>query len=664
MKKLTFNLMFAALAVGGVNAKEYQLASPDGLLKAVVNAGDKLTYEVTFGGDTVIAPSALGMTLSNGLEIGARPKVKGVTRRSVDEMVASPFYRADSVRDNYNELTLNLGKGWSVEFRAYDDGVAYRFVSKDKKPFNVVSETAEYVIPQDADVAVPYVKGGTPGDFMSQLGADFENHYTEAKISQLDNGRLVFLPMSVGLPEGVRLTFTEVNRESYPGMFLNPAASATTFKGVFAPYPKKVQPGGYIPNQLVVAEREEYLAKVDGPRSFPWRVAVVTKADKDLAASDLTYLLAEPSRLSDTSWIRPGKVAWDWWNNWNIDGVDFESGVNNDTYKHYIDFASENGIEYVILDDGWSDLSNADLFKVVPAINLPMLIDYASEKNVGLILWAGYYPFERDMERVCKHYSDMGIKGFKIDFMNRDDQLITDFNSRAAETAARHHLLLDLHGSHNLAGLNRTYPNVLNAEGVFGLEQMKWAPESVDQVKYDVMVPFLRQVAGPLDYTQGAMLNGSQGNYHPSNSEPMSQGTRCRQLALYVVFDSPLNMLCDSPSNYRREQECTDFIAEIPTTWDDTRVLDGKMGEYIVTARRKGSTWYVGGITDRNARDITIDLAALGLAPGGHTATLYRDGVNAHRRGRDYRRETLTVNPSAPFKVHLAPGGGFALRID
>ncbi len=246
--------------------------------------------------------------------------------------------------------------------------------------------------------------------------------------------------------------------------------------------------------------------------------------------------------------------------------------------------------------------------------------------------------------------------------MDRDDQIMTDFNARAAEMAAKYHLVLDLHGTHKPAGLNRTYPNLLNFEGVHGLENTKWAPESYDQVKYDVMVPFLRQVAGPLDYTQGAMLNGSRGNYHPCNSEPMSQGTRCRQLALYVTFDSPLNMLCDSPSNYMREQECTDYIAEIPTVWDETRILDASMGEYIVTARRKGDKWYIGGITDWTPRDMKVDLSF--LPAGNHTATLFRDGVNAHRRGRDYKKETVNVSAQTPFDVHVAPGGGFVLIVE
>jgi alpha-glucosidase len=244
--------------------------------------------------------------------------------------------------------------------------------------------------------------------------------------------------------------------------------------------------------------------------------------------------------------------------------------------------------------------------------------------------------------------------------MDRDDQEMTEFNYRAAEMAAKYKLILDLHGTHKPAGLNRTYPNVLNFEGVFGLEQVKWGkPGEIDLISYDVMIPFIRQVAGPMDYTQGAMRNATKANYRACNSEPMSQGTRCHQLALYMILDSPFNMLCDTPSNYEREQECTDFISAVPTVWDETIVLDGKMGEYIITARRSGETWYIGGITNWDARDLEVDLSILG--DKAYSGKLFMDGVNAHRIGRDYRSEAVQAKKGDKMKIHLAPGGGFAL---
>lgn len=640
--------------------KTYMLASPDGRLQTTVAAGDALTYAVTFDGRTILDASPLSLTLDNGTTWGADPRVAGVTRTSADKTIASPFYRADSIRDHYNALTLRMKGDWSVEFRAYDNGVAYRFVSRAKKPFNIVSEQAEFRFPADLEATVPYVARGKEGDFDDQFYNSFENTYTTARLSELNPGRLMFLPLVVDAGDGVKVCITETDLENYPGLYLtNAGAAKNGLKGVFAPYPEKQEQGGHNRLQMLVRERKDHIAKVDTPRAFPWRMAIVG-SDTDLAASNLSYLLAAPSRLDDIAWIKPGKVAWEWWNDWNLSGVDFRAGVNTETYKYYIDFAASEGIEYVILDEGWAVNKQADLMQVVPAIDLQEIVDYGRQKGVGIILWAGYWAFDRDLERVCKHYSEMGVKGFKVDFMDRDDQQMTAFNYRAAETAAKYKLLLDLHGTHKPAGLNRTWPNVLNFEGVHGLEQMKWQPPTVDQMKYDATIPFIRQAAGPMDYTQGAMRNAIKKNYHPCNSEPMSQGTRCHQLALYVVLDSPLNMLCDSPTAYLHEKESADFIAAIPTVWDETRILDGRMGEYILTARRKGTTWYIGGITDWTSRDVEVDLSFLG---GAYDAVLFRDGVNADRRASDYKRETLRVDASEPLKLHLAPGGGFAAAL-
>lgn len=641
--------------------KQFTLVSPDGMLKTTITIGEQLTYDIVRNGKQILASSPISMTLDNGVVWGEKTSLSGSSTKSMDRMIPSPFYRANELRDCYNELILRFKKDWNVEFRAYNDGIAYRFVSRGKKPFNVVDERVGYCFPLDAVATVPYVKSGKDGDYDSQFFNSFENIYTTDQLSKLNKQRLMFLPLVVSLDEGVKVCITESDLENYPGLYLSTAEGENCLSGKHAPYPKRTVQGGHNQLQMLVKERESYIAKVDQPRSFPWRIAIVTTSDKDLAASNLSYLLAAPSRVEDLSWIKPGKVAWEWWNAWNLDGVDFVTGVNNPTYKAYIDFASANGIEYVILDEGWAVNLKADLMQVVKDIDLKELVDYAASKNVGIILWAGYYAFERDMENVCRHYAAMGVKGFKVDFMDRDDQEMTAFNYRAAEMCAKYKMILDLHGTHKPAGLNRTYPNVLNFEGVNGLEQMKWSPASLDQVKYDVMIPFIRQVSGPMDYTQGAMRNASKGNYYPCNSEPMSQGTRCRQLALYVVLESPFNMLCDSPGNYMRESESTEFIAEIPTVWDESIVLDGKMGEYIVTARRKGDVWYVGGITDWTARDIEVDCSFLGGK--AYNATLLKDGVNAHRIGRDYKRETFPVKNSSKLKIHLAPGGGFALKI-
>ena len=655
MKFLKIFILFVLCSLVTQAQKQYKLASPDGKLQTTVTTGEQLTYDITLNGQQVLSPSPLSMTLDNGEVWGDNDKPSKVSRKSVNEKVASPFYRATELENNYNEMTLQFKGNWSLVFRAYNDGIAYRFVNKNKKPFNVINELVDYHFPNDALASVPYVKKRKN---QNKYGNSFENYYANEPLSKIDQEKLVFLPVVVSLDNNVKVCITEVDLENYPGLFVTGQGNQQLL-GEFAPYPKRVEQGGHNMLQMLVRETENFIAKVDKPRNFPWRVAIVTDDDKKLASTNLGYVLAEPSRLDDISWIKPGKIAWDWWNAWNLDGVPFKTGVNNDTYKAYIDFASKNNIEYVILDEGWAVNKQADLMQVVPEINLEELVAYANNKNVGLVLWAGYHAFNRDMENVCRHYAEMGIKGFKVDFMDRDDQEMTAFNYRAAEMAAKYKLILDLHGTHKPAGLNRTYPNVLNFEGVNGLEQMKWEKNTTAQVEYDVMIPFIRQVSGPMDYTQGAMRNAAKGSYYPCYYEPMSQGTRCRQLALYMILESPFNMLCDTPSNYEREKECTDFISSIPTVWDETIVLDGKMGDYIITARRAGETWYIGGLTDWDARDLEVDLSFLGDKT--YSGKLFKDGINANRIGRDYKTENISAKKGDKMKIHLAPGGGFAL---
>lgn len=656
MRKLTLGILLLS-SFGAFAAKNYDVVSPDGRLKADINVDKNITYSVTLGDKVILEPSAISMTMENGTVWGNDPKVTKCTRKSVDATVASPFYRADKMAEKYNAATLDFKGGYSIEFRAYNDGIAYRFIGKQKKPLVVRDEEVVYNFPFDATAYVPYAKGRKDDPYFNS----FENEYAKVKLSEVDKNKIAFLPLVVDLGDNVKVCITESDLEQFPGLYLV-AGEGNALKGSHARYPKTQKQGGHNELQMVISEREDFIAKTSGNRTFPWRVAVVTDKDKDLAATNLSYLLASPSRVADTSWIKPGKVAWDWWNDWNLTGVDFKTGVNNDTYKKFIDFAAEHNIEYVILDEGWAVNKKADLMQIVPEIDLKELIDYAAKKNVGIVLWAGYYAFDRDLENVCKHYADMGVKGFKVDFMDRDDQEIVDFIHRASKVAAKNNLFLDFHGMYKPAGLNRTYPNVLNFEGVNGLEQMKWSDISLDQMKYDAMIPFIRQVAGPMDYTPGAMHNATKRSYHANYSEPMSQGTRCHQLALFTVFDSPFTMLCDTPDNYDAEPESRDFIASIPTTWEETRILDGKMGEYIITARKKDGKWYVAGITDWTPREVTVDLSFLGS--GSHKATLFKDGVNAARNARDYKKENIRVNANSPLRIQLAPGGGFAMIVE
>jgi len=661
------SLFIAVMTVFAAQAKNYEVASPSGDLRAVVSVTNSGTTLSVFAGETeVLAPSPISITIKENNESrtkvlwGMNSKQPKVRRSFVDEMIPAPVYKRFQVKDRYNQMVLSSGKQGLV-VRAYDDGIAYRLTYKSNIPYTVYNEQADFTFPADYPMYASYVKRGDDGDFESQYINSFENTYEHESITKFKSSRLLFLPVLVELPHGMKVCITEADLDNYPGMYLVGGGDTPVLTSHFAPVPKTTVQGGHNMLQKFVTSREEYIAR-DANAQLPWRVIAVAGNDAELAASDIVFRLGKPLRIADTSWIKPGKVAWDWWNAWNLYGVDFRAGINNETYKYYIDFAAENGIEYVILDEGWAVNKKADLMQVVPEIDLPELVTYADGKNVGLILWAGYWTFHRDMENVVKHYADMGIKGFKVDFMDRDDQEMVRFINEASELCARYNMLVDFHGMYKPTGAQRTWPNVINYEGVNGLEQLKWSPKGYDQVTYDVQIPFIRQFAGPMDYTQGAMRNAIKKNYNPVNSEPMSQGTRCRQLATYVIFDSPLNMLCDNPSNYKREPECTAFIARIPTVWDETLGLDGKVGEYITMARRSGDEWYVGGLTNWDKRDITVDLSFLG--EGFYEIELFKDGINADRAACDYKRVVMPVPEDRQLKVTLFPGGGFAGRIE
>jgi len=669
-KTLILLFILGFIRIGGISridriyGQNYELRSPDGNICVTMNVGDAVTYKVMHGETVVIEESPISMELSGGKTLGLLGVVGKVGRRTVNETIHADFYKKSEVKNNYNELIINFKGNYKLTFRAFDDGVAYRFSTSFRKPIIVKKENVSYCFDDDYVAYIPYVNARKgEGDFLTQqFFTSFESQYTIDSISKMDTERIAFTPLLICLKDGKKAVIVESDLEDFPGTFFR-KGEGNSLTSVQSTYPKVEEQGGHNMLQMVVKEREEFVAKTSGTRDFPWRAIVISENDYELMNSDMVYKLASPSRVEDVSWIKPGKVAWDWWNNWNIWGVDFKVGINNDTYKYYIDFASKNGIEYVILDEGWAVNKQADLFQVVPEIDLEELVAYGKERNVGLVLWAGYYAIDRDMEHVCKHYSEMGIKGFKVDFMDRDDQKVVDFYYRMAAMAAKHHLFVDFHGAYKPTGLSRTYPNVLNFEGVYGLEQSKW-DDDLHQVDYECMIPYIRMVAGNLDYTQGAMDNATKHHFRAIYTNPMSQGTRCRQLAEYVIFESPFNMMCDSPTKYMQNQECVDFIANVPTVWDETIALDGKLGEYAVIARRSWDTWYIGAITNWKARDIEIDLSRIGrISRIGGMGRIYRDGVNANRNAEDYRIDRIS-GIDGIIRIELASGGGAVIIVN
>lgn len=654
-------LMFAcafSLSVSAQGKEVYRVKSPNGKLCFELYIGHSMEYAVLSTTDTLLQRSPISLRLVGGTCLGAEAKVVKKQQRTVNEFISTPVYKKAMVSNHCNELVLRMKGDYSIVIRAYDDGVAYRFISHYKKPFKVEDEQATFNFPENVKLHVAYVRVGAR-DITKQFNSSFENTYEHTDISEWTKNRLAILPLVAETKGGTKICITEADLHDYPGMYLFNADGKHSLKGIFAPYPKATAQG--VRNVLTetVKTTETYIARFSGGTAFPWRTIIVESKDAELLNNDMVYKLSSPAK-GDFTWVKPGKVVWDWWSNWSLSGVNFVAGINNETYRYYIDFAARHGIEYVLLDEGWSVAKKADLMQIVPELDLPELIKYANEKNVGIILWAGYVAFNKDIEAVCKHYAAMGIKGFKVDFMNRDDQPIVAFHSKAAAIAAKYGLLIDFHGTYKPTGLQCTYPNVVNFEGVHGLEWMK-ASDTDDQVTYDVTAPFIRMVAGPMDYTPGAMLNAVKANYRAIHDAPMSQGTRARQLALYVVLESPLSMLCDSPTNYEKEEECTSFIASIPTVWDETRALAGKIAEYIAIARRKGSNWYVATLTNWEPRTVEVDLSFLGK--GEYIAEVIKDGINANKVATDYIREIIPVPVDRRLKLSMAAGGGCVMKI-
>ena len=646
----------------------YEVSSPNGKVKVEVTNDNTVKWSVTYDGKTVLLPSEINIQLRQANKTLGLGKIGKVSKKQIQSSFNNPFYKKATISDDYGQLLLYTNQKFTIEVRAYNDGAAYRLISGHTKSTMVVNEVAEYCFDADYQAFVPYVNDTRGGE---RYCYSFESYYDEQPLSKMFTDSLAITPLAVCLPEGMKAIVMDAGVENYPGMMLV-KGQGNTLKAQFAPYPLAQEIGGFDRLNLVPSKRADYIAKLQGRQSLPWRAVVITEKDVDILNCDMSQRLAPACRIADTSWIRPGKVAWDWWNNCNITGVDFPSGMNTNTYLYYIDFAAKNHIEYIIIDEGWSGKESL-MSNLSDEIDLKRLIAHGQEKGVGIILWSSWRNLIGNdplggttvSEQVMKHYADMGIKGFKVDFFDRDDQQVIASAYQLAECAARHHLVLDYHGLKPF-GIQRAYPNIFNFEGVKGLENSKWEPRSGngplhDQPHYDVTIPYLRMLAGPLDYTPGAMANAMKDSFFGNNDHPMSQGTRVHQMAMYTTFEAPLQMLADSPTKYMQNQECTDFIAQVPTTFDETIALDGELGKYTLIARRKGSTWYLAAMTDWVPRDLTVDLSFLGS--GQHQADIFADGVNAGKEATDYLHTRKTVSSSDRLPIHLSSGGGWTAII-
>lgn len=641
MRKTLFFLLLASSAA--MFAENYTVKSPDEHILVNVETGATTTYSVTFNGKTILNPSPLSMTFDNGVVIGRNMKVKDVQHRTEDQML-TPVVRqkSDKIRDHYNEMVLNADQ-YKLYFRVYNDGLAYRFHTDFADSLKVISEEVDYCFPEDYNTLFPEER--------TILSAQ-QPLFKPMKLSEIGTDRFCSTPVLIKVDDQARIFISESDLESYPGMFLKKQGKYE-LAGKFAAYSLEEEKTD--DRQIFPTKRADYIARVSGTRNYPWRAMIVAENDANLVTNQLIYKLA-PESQGDFSWVKPGKIAWDWYNALILTGVDFKCGINNETYKYYIDFASKYGLEYVVLDDGWSEAW--DVTKTVPEIDMEELVAYGKKKNVGLILWVSWAPFREKLDEAFALFSKWGIKGIKMDFMNRDDQAMVDFYYTVARKAAAHRMLVDFHGAYKPTGWLRTFPNVLSSEGVAGLENHKWG--SFVTPEHNVTLPFTRMVAGPMDYTPGAMINFHEKDHKVWFNLPASIGTRCHQLGMYVVYESPLQMLADSPSNYYREEKCMEFLSQVPVVWDETRVLKASVGEYIVVARRSGDTWFIGGMVGKKGQkfDITLD-----FIKGNKTLTCWEDGVNVDLQAQDFACRTKKVKQGDTITISMYDGGGYVAII-
>lgn len=675
MNNLFKSLLLAAVIATPLlaEAKDYVATSPDGHLHVIINDDAALCWSISLDplansvpsktnlAQVIMLPSPIGITTDAGVWGEARC-IRNSSVRTISRTINTVAYKRSEIHEECNEMTLRCKGDFDLVVRVYNDGCAYRLVSKSNKSLRIVDEKANFAFENDYKAFVPYVNDNRGGE---RYCYSFESYYDEQPLSALYTDSLAITPLAVCMPQGTKAVVMETAVDNYPGMFVKKDESRpNAFTAEFAPLPLETVVGGFDRLNLVPVRRADYIAELQPKQALPWRLVLVTTDDTQLLNTDTPFCLAPECRVEDTSWIRPGKVAWDWWNNWNLSGVDFRAGINTPTYKYYIDFAHDNGLEYIIVDEGWS--SEEDLLTYSGGdLSIPELVAYGRERNVGVILWSSWRNLIKNMDRNMSHYAAAGVKGFKVDFFDRDDQEAIRSSYEIAAAAARHHLLVDFHGL-KPSGVQRAYPNVVNFEGVKGLENCKWEPRNAngpvhDMPRYDVSIPYLRMLPGPLDYTPGAMLNATRHNFFGNNNNPMSMGTRVHQMAMYVIYEAPLQMLADTPTRYKQNQECTSFIAGVPTTWDETHPIAGEMGEYVAIARRSGKKWFVAAMNNWSPRTLSIKLDFIDVPA---TIDAFADGINADREATDYAHTRRPVTPGETINVSLAPGGGWTAVIE
>lgn len=631
----------------------FQLYSPDSLLKLEIKIKDKLSWHL-YGNDNLLTQSSsVDLLVKGQKKLSDNLTVSKYQLSKANETITVPVpYRKKTLTDHYNQAEIIFKEPYAVQFRVYNEGMAYRIGSRFKDSIIVENENALFELDTNATIWFAHMDKRQNQD---RFHTSFEAVYSKQKLSEIPDTMLTYAPVTISLPNNYHLAISDANLFDYPGMFLQKTNKG--LQGTFASFPAKENlMDGEFP-QYIVTERANYIAKTKGTSMLPWRAVLVAKKDIDLPNNDLLYVLGDKSELRDASWIKYGKGTDEWITGINLFNVPFKAGINTASYKYYIDFAKRFGFDQIMLDAGWSDVK--DLFKVNPDINMPELLAYAKEKNIRLMLWTLSSTLDKQLDSALKQFNDWGIASIMTDFMDRDDQEMVNFYHRVAKACADHKIAIMFHGAFPPKGINRTWPNIITHEGVLGSEWNIWS--ELPTPDHNVAIAYTRMLAGPLDYEPGILLNAQKDQFRPIGKNPMSIGTRCHQLAMFLVYDSPLQIFSGNISQGFKEPEFMDLLGSIPTTWDDTKILQGKIGEFIITARRKGNDWFVGGLNNSMARNVSLNLDFLGMET--YEMTICKDGVNANNYGSDFEIQQASARHGDKLSISMAPGGGFLIRL-
>jgi alpha-glucosidase len=632
-----------------------KVSSPSGKIFVKVWMGKQLTYSISYNAKTILEPSLIDILLENSRALSLNNDIKSSSLRKISEQIISPVpEKRRIIPDVYNVLSITFKQPYKVEFRVYDDGVAYRISTLYKDSIHIKNEVAEFSFPGEPSVYFPKVQKKEDADIFH---TSYEEEYPLRRMDALLDGMIGYTPVLVAPESDPKIGITESDLEDYPGMFLG-GTGTSRLKGVFAGYPLEEQVSGDTYKQLKVTKRASYIAKTSGTRSFPWRVLLIAAQDKELPGNDIVYRLGSPSRIGDASWVKPGNLTDEWIIDINLFNVPFRAGLNTASYKYYIDFAKRFGFDRVMMDAGWSD--NDDLFKVIPSISMDTLVAYAKEKGIKICMWTLGMTLDRQLESALDQFNGWGIDFIMTDFIDRDDQKTVNFYHRIAKACAEHKIMIMYHGAFPPKGFNRTYPNAVGREGLLGSEYNMWSNRVTPD--HDVTLAFTRMLAGGFDYEPGMLNNATRKGTRPVEGLVTSPGTRSHQLSMFIVYDSPMQVFAGNPSEGMREPEFMELLGNLPTMWDETIITDAKVAEYIVSARKKGNDWFIGGMCDWTARDLTVKFDF--LDEGNYKATICKDGINADRYAADYViQKDVTVKKNDMIKIHLAPGGGFMIRL-